>query len=131
MQITLPASASRELMAQDAPKNGTMFFEVTTQGGGRTHTGVLSFTAPEGSAGLPPHVVASLWPDGRLPTGETVTVTYRRLEKGRTPLSRSLCMHGNPYKLAPIQMKSPPGGEGGGNLCHRLMVADGHQTVLS
>lgn len=81
-KISLPASASRDLMAQDAPKNGTMFFEVSTPGGDRTHTGVLSFTAPEGGVGLPRQVVASLWPKGEIPSGERVTVTYRRLEKG-------------------------------------------------
>ena len=71
-------------MAQDAPKNGTMFFEVSTPGGGRTHTGVLDFTAAEGAAGLPPQVIASLWENGRIPGGEWITVTYRRLEKGDT-----------------------------------------------
>jgi hypothetical protein len=82
LQISLPASASRDLMAQDAPKNGTMLFEVSTPGGMRTHTGVLGFTAADGVAGLPPQVIASLWENGQIPEGERVTVTYRRLEKG-------------------------------------------------
>ena len=69
-------------MAQDAPKNGTMFFQISTAQGRSTHVSVLDFTAAGGSVGLPSHVVASLWPSGMQQPGEKVTVTYRRLEKG-------------------------------------------------
>ena len=39
-------------MDQDAPKNGAMFFELSSLGG-RTHAGVLDFTAPAGTVVLP------------------------------------------------------------------------------
>lgn len=82
LQVSLPAGASAELMSQDAPKNGTMFFEIRTAQGRSTHVSVLEFTAGAGTVGLPSQVVASLWPSGVIPSGEHVTVTYRRLEKG-------------------------------------------------
>lgn len=82
MQIQLPASVSGELMGQDAPKNGTMFFQIQTLGGRSTHAGVLDFSAGAGIVGLPRLVVASLWPSGDIPPEAIVTVTYRRLEKG-------------------------------------------------
>ena len=69
-------------MAQDAPKNGAMFFELRSGSGAATHAGLLDFTAGEGTVGVPPQVAASLWPSGTVPLGEQVTVTYRRLEKG-------------------------------------------------
>ena len=75
-------------MGQDAPKNGTMFFQIQTSRGISTHVSVLEFTAPAGTVGLPSEVIASLWPSGELPSDEQVTVTYRRLEKGelRNPI---------------------------------------------
>ena len=82
LQILLPPSASPELMAQDAPKNGAMFFELRAGSGATTHAGLLDFTAGEGTVGVPPQVAASLWPSGSVPVGEQVTITYRRLEKG-------------------------------------------------
>ena len=39
-------------MQQNAPKNGAMFFEVTSLGF-RTHAGVLDFNAPPGTVVLP------------------------------------------------------------------------------
>ena len=81
-QIQLPASASNELMIQDAPKNGTMFFQITTSLGRSTHVSVLDFTARFDSVDLPSQVVASLWPPGMMQPEEKVVVTYRRLEKG-------------------------------------------------
>ncbi|KAG2499965.1 hypothetical protein HYH03_002250 [Edaphochlamys debaryana] len=49
---------------------------------GRTHAGVLEFTAPEGTVLLPRKVVQSLYGSlDAVPRG-TVVVTYRRLEKG-------------------------------------------------
>ncbi len=51
-QILLPPAAGRLLMDQDAPKNGAMFFELGSLGG-RTHAGVLDFTAPAGTVVLP------------------------------------------------------------------------------
>lgn len=38
-KIVLPPSVSRELLDQDAPKNGAMLFEVSTPWGTRTHAG--------------------------------------------------------------------------------------------
>ena len=51
-QILLPPLAGRSLMDQDAPKNGAMFFELSSLGG-RTHAGVLEFTAPAGTVIIP------------------------------------------------------------------------------
>ncbi|KAF6262501.1 ubiquitin fusion degradation protein UFD1-domain-containing protein [Scenedesmus sp. NREL 46B-D3] len=48
-------------MSQDAPKNGAMLFEVAASNGGRTHAGVLEFTAPEGVVLLPEKVANCLW----------------------------------------------------------------------
>ena len=39
-------------MQQNAPKNGAMFFELTSLGF-RTHVGVLDFSAPAGTVVLP------------------------------------------------------------------------------
>ena len=69
-------------MSQDAPKNGAMFFQITTAHGRSTHVSVLDFTARLDSVDLPSQVVASLWPSETLQPEEKVTVTYRRLEKG-------------------------------------------------
>ena len=52
VQILVPPAAGRLLMDQDAPKNGAMFFELSSLGG-RTHAGVLDFTAPAGNVVLP------------------------------------------------------------------------------
>lgn len=72
---------NRSFAAQDAPKNGAMFFELRTPGGTVAHAGLLEFTAPEGVALLPRDVAAALWGLGAEPSGP-VTVTYTRLEKG-------------------------------------------------
>lgn len=50
--MLLPPPAGALLMDQDAPKNGAMFFELTSLGG-RTHAGVLDFSAPSGTVVLP------------------------------------------------------------------------------
>uniref|UniRef100_A0A061QRR2 Ubiquitin fusion degradaton n=1 Tax=Tetraselmis sp. GSL018 TaxID=582737 RepID=A0A061QRR2_9CHLO len=60
-KIVLPASVGEELMSMDAPKNGAMMFELRTPSGSVTHAGVLEFTAPAGTALLPPKVIRSLW----------------------------------------------------------------------
>lgn len=73
-------------MAQDAPKNGAMFFELQSSRGQHTHAGLLDFTAPEGTVGIPPQVAASIWGTEEFPAEETLTVTYRRLEKGDSSL---------------------------------------------
>ena len=69
-------------MGLDAPKNGTMFFQIQTSGGTSTHAGVLDFSAGAGMVGLPSLVIESLWPSGSIPPEANVTITYRRLEKG-------------------------------------------------
>jgi hypothetical protein len=51
-QIQLPPAVGGLLMDQDAPKNGAMFFELSSLGG-RTHAGVLDFTAPAGTVVIP------------------------------------------------------------------------------
>eukprot|EP00210_Caulerpa_lentillifera_P002584 g2478.t1 len=81
-KIRLPASMSSELMQQGAPKNGALLFELTAEnGGGKTHAGVLDFTAPEGTVGIPPHVAQCLWESGTC-QGK-VTVRYKRLLDGK------------------------------------------------
>lgn len=80
-KITLPPSIGADLMSQDAPKNGAMFFEIKTPGGSRMHSGLLEFTAPEGVVLLPRSVVQCLWGLDGSCQGR-VTVTYRRLDKG-------------------------------------------------
>lgn len=78
-------------MAQDAPKNGTMFFQVRSSQGCTTHASVLEFTAAGDTVGLPPQVVARLWPGNEgIPAGEKINVTYRRLEKGTLLTHNSL-----------------------------------------
>ena len=52
VQVQLPPAAGALLMGQDAPKNGAMFFKLSSLGG-RTHAGVLDFTAPPGTVVLP------------------------------------------------------------------------------
>ena len=80
MQITLPPSAEHDLLAQDAPKNGAMQFEVQSRG--CTHAGLLSFTAPEGTVGIPKAVAENLWGVGAVPSGQDVKITYRKLLRG-------------------------------------------------
>lgn len=60
-KLLLPPSVGASLMAQDAPKNGAMLFEVAASNGGKTHAGVLEFTAPEGVVLLPEKVANCLW----------------------------------------------------------------------
>eukprot|EP00878_Enallax_costatus_P007163 GHUV01007507.1.p1 GENE.GHUV01007507.1~~GHUV01007507.1.p1 ORF type:complete len:464 (+),score=177.18 GHUV01007507.1:312-1703(+) len=60
-KLVLPPSVGSSLMAQDAPKNGAMLFEVAASNGGKTHAGVLEFTAPEGVVLLPEKVANCLW----------------------------------------------------------------------
>jgi ubiquitin fusion degradation protein 1 len=60
-KLQLPPSVGASLMSQDAPKNGAMLFEVAASNGGRTHAGVLEFTAPEGVVLLPEKVANCLW----------------------------------------------------------------------
>eukprot|EP00879_Flechtneria_rotunda_P005717 GHRR01006018.1.p1 GENE.GHRR01006018.1~~GHRR01006018.1.p1 ORF type:complete len:369 (+),score=168.11 GHRR01006018.1:324-1430(+) len=60
-KLILPPSVGALLMAQDAPKNGAMLFEVAASNGGKTHAGVLEFTAPEGVVLLPSKVQNCLW----------------------------------------------------------------------
>eukprot|EP00877_Chromochloris_zofingiensis_P011828 jgi/Chrzof1/689/Cz01g24350.t1 len=60
-KLVLPPSNGAQLMAQDAPKNGAMLFELAAPNGARTHAGVLEFTAPEGVVLLPKKVVNCLW----------------------------------------------------------------------
>ena len=72
-------------MSQDAPKNGAMMFEISTGAGRSVHAGVLDFSAPPGTVALPEHLIRNLW---GLTTGDghchgDVTVTYKRLPKGR------------------------------------------------
>ncbi len=56
-RVTLPASALSGLEFKGAMENkGPMHFELTTREGGRTHCGVLEFSAEDGKIGLPSKV---------------------------------------------------------------------------
>merc|ERR1719152_412311 len=60
-KITLPRSASAELDAQAASKNGQLFFELSNPATGRTtHASTLDFSAADGTVGLPIEVLRLL-----------------------------------------------------------------------
>lgn len=81
-KVLLPPSVGEELMRQDAPKNGAQLFEIASSSG-RTHAGVLDFTAVEGTVAMPPLVARNLFgSEAGVPHGQSVKVTYRRLQKG-------------------------------------------------
>lgn len=90
MQILLPASARKDLMDQDTMRNGAMLFEIKA-GDRRTHAGVLDFSAVEGTVGLPSHTARNVFGDSAIPSGQRVTVTYRKLSKGTPSLPRGRC----------------------------------------
>lgn len=81
MQVQLPASVGTELMAQDASKNGSIFFELRTASGATTHASVLDYTAPEGTVTLPEQTSHSLFGAHASAHG-TLQVTYTTLPKG-------------------------------------------------
>lgn len=60
-KLVLPPSVGEALLAQGAPRNGAMLFEVAAPNGGVTHAGVLEFAAPEGVVLLPSKVSDCLW----------------------------------------------------------------------
>ncbi|CAN6445693.1 unnamed protein product [Victoria cruziana] len=95
-RIKLPSSCFSELSDQGALDKGPMFFQLSKiyQGSSEassagtmheenrtTHSGVLEFTAAEGSVELPPHIWTNLFP---VPVEITplVEVRYVRLPKG-------------------------------------------------
>ena len=87
VQIVLPPSAEHDLLSQDAgPRNGALLFELQSRG--RTHAGLLSFSAAEGTIGIPPAVAENIWGPGSVPSGQDVKVTYRKLARGRHSRSR-------------------------------------------
>eukprot|EP00284_Hemiselmis_tepida_P007256 CAMPEP_0174922796 /NCGR_PEP_ID=MMETSP1355-20121228/6140_1 /TAXON_ID=464990 /ORGANISM="Hemiselmis tepida, Strain CCMP443" /LENGTH=409 /DNA_ID=CAMNT_0016168423 /DNA_START=18 /DNA_END=1243 /DNA_ORIENTATION=+ len=88
-RITLPPSALSGLEFKGAMEvRGPMHFELATEHGGKTHGGVLEFTAEDGTVGIPPKVAACLAAvtgNDETPEGgynSRVTATYVRLEKG-------------------------------------------------
>mmetsp|Transcript_15121 Transcript_15121/g.37869 ORF Transcript_15121/g.37869 Transcript_15121/m.37869 type:complete len:418 (+) Transcript_15121:218-1471(+) len=88
-RITLPVSALSGLEFKGAMEvRGPMHFELATEDGGKTHGGVLEFTAEDGTVGLPPKVascLAAVTTNDETPEGgynSRVTATYVRLEKG-------------------------------------------------
>ncbi|OMO84806.1 Ubiquitin fusion degradation protein UFD1 [Corchorus olitorius] len=94
-KIKLPPSCFTELSDQGAFDKGPMYFQLSVvhqegpseikdseKGTVRTtHSGVLEFTADEGSVGLPPHVWSNLFPVDT-PKTSLVEVRYVRLSKG-------------------------------------------------
>ncbi|CAD7701033.1 unnamed protein product [Ostreobium quekettii] len=80
-KVLLPPSFGAELMNQEASKNGGLLFEITAPSGGHTCAGLLEFSAPEGTVGLPKKVIQSLWgPEGQC-VGQ-VRVSYKLLPPG-------------------------------------------------
>ncbi|KAI9082361.1 hypothetical protein K1719_035784 [Acacia pycnantha] len=94
-KIKLPPSCFTELSDQGALDKGPMYFQLLVVHGegssgtkptgeenrGTTHSGVLEFTAGEGSVGLPPHVWNNLFAD-ITPKSPLVEVRYVGLSKG-------------------------------------------------
>ncbi|KAL1307815.1 hypothetical protein HN51_049715 [Arachis hypogaea] len=94
-KIKLPPSCFTELSDQGALDKGPMYFQLSlvhTEGSssiedidkekqGTTHSGVLEFTAEEGSVGLPPHVWSNLFSEGMVKS-PLVEVRYVWLPKG-------------------------------------------------
>ncbi|KAF9587563.1 hypothetical protein IFM89_004021 [Coptis chinensis] len=94
-KIKLPSSCFTELSDQGALDKGPMYFKLSKvqqeipphsessgeENHGITHSGVLEFTAPEGSVELPPHVWSNLFP-ASIPSAPLIEVRYVRLPKG-------------------------------------------------
>ena len=85
-KVVLPPSASRELEAQQAHKNGQLFFEVHCAATDRTtHASILDFSASEGTVGLPDEMLANLGLTHELMAAEqrpNIIVRYRALKRG-------------------------------------------------
>ncbi|MED6159945.1 hypothetical protein PIB30_046976 [Stylosanthes scabra] len=94
-KIKLPPSCFTELSDQGALDKGPMYFQLSLvhseassgiedidkENQGTTHSGVLEFTAEEGSVGLPPHVWSNLFSEGTVKS-PLVEVRYVWLPKG-------------------------------------------------
>uniref|UniRef100_A0A1D1ZJX7 Ubiquitin fusion degradation protein 1 n=1 Tax=Anthurium amnicola TaxID=1678845 RepID=A0A1D1ZJX7_9ARAE len=85
-KIKLPPSCFTELSDQGALDKGPMYFRLSKVDGSTspertTHSGVLEFTANEGSVELPPHVWSNLFCDGEV-DAPLVEVHYVSLPKG-------------------------------------------------
>ncbi|XP_052107424.1 uncharacterized protein LOC107496751 [Arachis duranensis] len=94
-KIKLPPSCFTELSDQGALDKGPMYFQlslvhtedsssiedINKEKQGTTHSGVLEFTAEEGSVGLPPHVWSNLFSEGMVKS-PLVEVRYVWLPKG-------------------------------------------------
>ncbi|EFJ51924.1 hypothetical protein VOLCADRAFT_86921, partial [Volvox carteri f. nagariensis] len=87
-QVALPAAAAATAATAagsgqaPAPFTSTTTATASNSAAGRTHAGVLEFTAPEGTVLLPRKVVHSLYGSLDAQPSGTVIVSYRRLEKG-------------------------------------------------
>ncbi|KAK9285743.1 hypothetical protein L1049_024943 [Liquidambar formosana] len=94
-KIKLPPSCFTELSDQGVFDKGPMYFQLSVvhqegpldmkaaekENQGTTHSGVLEFTADEGSVGLPPHVWSNLFPTDT-PKAPLIEVRYVWLPKG-------------------------------------------------
>ncbi|KAE8685893.1 hypothetical protein F3Y22_tig00111088pilonHSYRG00095 [Hibiscus syriacus] len=94
-KIKLPPSCFTELSNQGAFDKGPMYFQLSLvhqegssnttddekENSRTTHSGVLEFTADEGSVAIPPHVWSNLFPVDT-PMVPLVEVRYVRLPKG-------------------------------------------------
>lgn len=92
-KIKLPPSCFSELSDQGAFDKGPLYFQLSLVGGESskdsadqknsrtTHSGVLEFTAEEGSVGLPPHVWRNLFATDA-PMTNMVEIRYTWLPKG-------------------------------------------------
>jgi hypothetical protein len=95
-KIKLPPSCFTDLSDHGALDKGPMYFQLSlirkngssniqgTDGEktGTTHSGVLEFTADEGSVGLPPHVWNNLFSEASIMESSMVEVRYVWLPKG-------------------------------------------------
>ncbi|CAJ2653720.1 unnamed protein product [Trifolium pratense] len=95
-KIKLPPSCFTDLSDHGALDKGPMYFQLSliqkngsssiqgTDGEktGTTHSGVLEFTADEGSVGLPPHVWNNLFSEASIMESPMVEVRYVWLPKG-------------------------------------------------
>ncbi|CAH2079049.1 unnamed protein product [Thlaspi arvense] len=85
-KIKLPPSCFTELSDQGAFDKGPLYFELSvadhTDNKKTTHSGVLEFTAEDGTVGLPPHVWSNLFSTHEPTDVPLVQIRYIRLPKG-------------------------------------------------
>ncbi|XP_010434987.1 PREDICTED: uncharacterized protein LOC104718866 [Camelina sativa] len=85
-KIKLPPSCFTELSDQGAFDKGPLYFELSvadhSDNKKTTHSGVLEFTAEDGTVGLPPHLWSNLFSSHDSVDVPLVDIRYIRLPKG-------------------------------------------------